>query len=344
MNPPRILDPIITTLLRFYQTPKCLPPLDADPDCNGKPSDHLMVVMTPISVLNNKCVRTVRKITTRPISELGLQKMQQWLENESWSEVTESCANQKTEILQTTLLNKYFDFFPEKTRTVSSDDQPFFKDKLSRLKRKKGREYSKHRRSAKWKKMEVIYNQELAMAKKGYYRKRIKNLPKSKPGKWLKKITCFDQQKSENITVENIKDLPVPEQAELIADRFARVSQEYEKLRDEDIKIPEFSENEMPQFDEDEVRIILSQMDTNKSNVCGDIPAKILKTFAVFIAKPVKDLLNCLIRQERWPDIFKLEIVTPVPKEYPTKDISQLRNISGLLNLNKVASVIQTNN
>ena len=341
MNPPRLLDPIITSLSRFYQTPKCLPPLDSDPDCNGKPSDHLMVVMSPITVLNNKCARTTRKITTRPISELGLQKMQQWIENESWSEVTlEDCANKKAEILQNLLVNKYHEFFPEKTRIVSSDDQPFFNEKLSLLKRRKGREYSKHRRSAKWKKMEQIYNHELSRAKKGFYRKRIKNLRKSKPAKWyseLKKLTSFDQQQSENIIVENIKDLPVSEQAELIADSFSKVSQEYEKLRVEDIKIPEFSENEIPQFNEDEIRDILSQMDTNKSNVCGDIPARILKTFAASIAKPVKDLINSSIRQGKWPGIFKLEIVTPVPKEYPTQNVDQLRNISGLLNLDKVA-------
>ena len=59
-------------------------------------------------------------------------------------------------------------------------------------------------------------------------------------------MTTFDQQKTENITVENIKDLPVPEQAELIADTFARVSQEYEKLKDDDIEIPEFTDYEIP--------------------------------------------------------------------------------------------------
>ena len=106
---------------------------------------------------------------------------------------------------------------------------------------------------------------------------------------------------------------------------------------DEDIEIPKFTVDEIPQFSEEDVRIILSQMDTNKSNVSGDIPAKILKTFAGFLAKPVKDLINCVIRQGLWPQIFKLEIVTPVPKEFPIKNIDMLRNISGLLNLNKVA-------
>ena len=148
--------------------------------------------------------------------------------------------------MQSLLISKYCEYFPEKTRTISSDSQPFYTDKLSKLKRKKGREYNKHRRSAKWKKMEIVNNHELDRAKKGYYRKKIKNLRKAKPGKWyseFKKLTRFDQQTSENITVESIKDLPVAEQAELIADKFAQVSQEYEKLKNEDIEIPAFYEN-----------------------------------------------------------------------------------------------------
>ena len=46
MDPPSILDPIITTLTKFYQTPKCVPPIA--PDISGKPSDHLMVIMNPL--------------------------------------------------------------------------------------------------------------------------------------------------------------------------------------------------------------------------------------------------------------------------------------------------------
>ena len=38
--------------------------------------------------------------------------------------------------------------------------------------------------------------------------------------------------------------------------------------------------------------------------------------------------------------ILKLEIVTPVPKDYPVKMIDQLGNISGLLNLDKVTEKV----
>ena len=49
LNPDNILDNIITDLSKWYRTPECLPPLDADPGSGGKASDHLIVVFEPIS-------------------------------------------------------------------------------------------------------------------------------------------------------------------------------------------------------------------------------------------------------------------------------------------------------
>ena len=44
LDPPALLDPIITTLHCYYQIPECLDPLDPDPDKTGKRSDHKIVV------------------------------------------------------------------------------------------------------------------------------------------------------------------------------------------------------------------------------------------------------------------------------------------------------------
>ena len=49
----KILDPVITTLHTFYQTPQVLEPLDADPDKNGSKSDHKMVTVTPIIICHD---------------------------------------------------------------------------------------------------------------------------------------------------------------------------------------------------------------------------------------------------------------------------------------------------
>ena len=211
------------------------------------------------------------------------------------------------------------------------------------MKRRKCREFQKHRKSIKWRRMEDIYEKELSKAKLGFYNKKIKHLKNANSKLWhreLKNLTSFDQHQSDEVIVEEIKELPNNIQAELIADKFAEISQEYEAIKKEDIDVPFFSDDDIPIVTEEEVIAILAAMDTSKSNYKGDIPAKILKAFACQLGKPVSDVINTSIRQGCWPDIFKLELVTPVPKVFPPKTIDELRNISGLLNLDKVAEKV----
>ena len=344
LDPPRVLDPIITTLSSYYRKPKCLPPLDSDkPD--GKPSDHMMVLMEPISILNNETAKRKKEIFYRPYRKENLNQMCEWIEQENWISITqEESAHSKASKLQKLLLDKYHEFFPEKKISISSDDQPFYTEKLSRLKRRKCREYNKNRKSQKWEFLNADYVTELLKAKQNFYRNKIKKLRTKKPKQWhreLKKLTSFDQHESDNVIVEAIKDLPSKEQAEIIADKFAEISHEYEEIKSEDIEIPVFSDEEIPIIEESEVIAALKEIDTNKSNVKDDIPAKILKEFASHLGKPIADIINTSIRQGAWPDIFKLEMVTPVPKvQGVPKNVEELRNISGLLNLDKIAEKI----
>ena len=100
LNPPRILDPIITTLGKYYQKPLVLPPLDNDPNKNGSPSDHKIIKMKPISNINNKPARTKREVTFRPLPESGLNKLKEWFDSESWENVTNAnSAHDKAAVL-----------------------------------------------------------------------------------------------------------------------------------------------------------------------------------------------------------------------------------------------------
>ena len=92
----QILDPVITTLEAYYQKPQCLAPLDPDPDTSGKPSDHRIVVVTPVSAINNQSARTTRNIIVRPITESGLHKKRLWFQIQNWSNIfQEDCAHKK---------------------------------------------------------------------------------------------------------------------------------------------------------------------------------------------------------------------------------------------------------
>ena len=71
-----------------------------------------------------------------------------------------------------------------------------------------------------------------------------------------------------------------------------------------------------------------------------DIPAKIIKEFAPELADPLADIIKCMVERGEFPDIWKLEMVTPAPKVHPPTQIQDLRKISGLKNFSKVAEKI----
>ena len=176
-------------------------------------------------------------------------------------------------------------------------------------------------------------------AKANFYKNKVEELKLAKPGQWyqcLKKITSHDQQKNQQVNVDQISHLSDQEQAEMIADAFCSIQNEYDPLQSEDINIPEFSESEIPQFSPAQVWFVLSRIDTNKATVPGDFPAFLIKQFAAYLAEPFTDIVNTSVKLGEYPKLYKFEVCTPVPKCFPPQSVSQLRNISGLLNFDKL--------
>ena len=115
LKPPRLLDPIMTTLSKFYQTPECQRALDADPGSGGAASDHLCVKFFPLNVLNNKPARIKMKVKVRPMPESKYKIFENWLREQTWDNVTSvEYVHEQAEILQNTLLKAMNNFFPEK--------------------------------------------------------------------------------------------------------------------------------------------------------------------------------------------------------------------------------------
>ena len=58
------------------------------------------------------------------------------------------------------------------------------------------------------------------------------------------------------------------------------------------------------------------------------------------LAAPFTDVVYSSLLQGIFPNIWKLEMVTPVPKVFPSETVNDLRKIAGLLNFSKVAEQI----
>ena len=171
LDPPAILDPIMTTLSNLYQKPVCLDPLDSDEDKDGVSSDHRIVLCKPINVIENKCSRQTKVVSVRPMPESGIERFREWLIDYDWSLVYKtSSAHEKAKTFQNILMEKFEDIFPVKQRKIQSDDQPWFTAKLKRLDRKRKRIYRKERRSERWKHLDNSFKIEQKTAKSNFYK------------------------------------------------------------------------------------------------------------------------------------------------------------------------------
>ena len=108
-------------------------------------------------------------------------------------------AHDKAELLQNILLKQLNNFFPEKTSTFSSDDQPWIDTEFKNLDRKKEREYCKNRKSQKWKNLNKTFKQKCLKAKSNYYSTMVADLKNSHPRQWyskLKRMSSYETNKN----------------------------------------------------------------------------------------------------------------------------------------------------
>ena len=103
------------------------------------------------------------------------------------------------------------------------------------------------------------------------------------------------------MNIDEISHLPDQEQAEIIADKFSSIPNEYQPLKTEDISIPNYSEKDIPQFEPSQVWLLLTQLKTNKATVPGDFPVKLVKMFAAYLAEPLTDTS---VRRCEYPQIY----------------------------------------
>ena len=81
-------------------------------------------------------------------------------------------------------------------------------------------------------------------------------------------------------------------------------------------------------------------MSKKSAGVPGDIPMRLISDFSFELSRPIAHIVNYCFTQGIYPDIWKLEYVTPVPKVHPPENLSDLRRISGLLSLSKITDKI----
>ena len=345
LNPDRILDPIITTLKRYYLDPETKPPINPDKNSNGKPSDHLTVIMRPLSASISVTPRIYRTVETRPITESGLQLFRSWIEEQRWLEVyTCKNAHEKAERFQHLVMDNFQRCFPLKRMKVCDEDQPWASKSLKRLDRLRKREFYKHKQSEKWFSLNRQFEEKCAEEKSKYFQNIVSDLKESNISQWYSKVKRMagqDQYSTDDISVDELIGLSNPDQAEKIADHYASISNLYQPLTNEDfLEFSDPSKFTPPKISPSKIAKIISSMNKKAAAVPGDLPMRIIAEFSDELSRPLAHLINNCFSQGIYPNLWKVEYVTPVPKCFPPERLTDLRKIAGLLNFSKITDKI----
>ena len=80
----------------------------------------------------------------------------------------------------------------------------------------------------------------------------------------------------------------------------------------------------------------LKRIKKPRSKIRGDIFPSLVTEFSDILAEPLTDIYNQISTTLQWPAVWKIELVTVIPKCPDPKEFDSLRNISCTLLVSKV--------
>ena len=171
-----------------------------------------------------------------------------------------------------------------------------------------------------------------------FYSGFVKELKATDPGKWYqmaKRIGAVENTNNGDVKVDILDGIDNQQGAELIAQHFASIANEYAPLNVS--LLPAYlPAPKPPQVTEYSVYKRIEKLKNTRSTLGIDLPNKVRKAFSVELATPVSHLINSSLMQQIYPSLWKEELVTPVPKILYPKVFKDLRKISSTSDFSKV--------
>ena len=329
---------ILTDLHTFFYPPTTLPPLQVDSDKGGSDSDHNTIVMAPRSNTQFKVDHVKKTRTIRPTPQSKIEDFGKEITTHTWSDVLQAeSVDEKTSLFHNYILHLLNKHFPEKKVNMSSLDKKWMSPTLKTLHRRMQREFFKHNKRKKWRKLKSSYKKLKRKSVKSYFSNFVNELKATNPGKWYgmaKKIGAVNQMTQGDIQVEALDGLTNKESAQAIAEHFASVSNQY--LPVDKSQLPAYLPAPLPPLvNEYDVYLKLKGQKNTKSTLPIDIPDNLRKEFAPEISLPLTNIINACLTQQKFPSMWKFEWVSPVPKVTNPKTLKDLRKISCTSNYSK---------
>ena len=251
--------------------------------------------------------------------------------------------------LSSTQLTELFQFYtgeilntfcPQKQVLSRPDDDPFVIENMKILKRSILREYEKRGKSLKYFEMKNSFEQKVKLEVAKYKLKifdDVKYGNRTSTYSALRKIGVRPGDKTSNtfyLPSHIDKNLSASQSAEIIADHFAAISQDYEPINLQNFPPnmkaaflqPDLSVT--PRLEEFQVFEKICKAKKPNSSVPGDLPKKIVQEFSCELATPITIIYNSILKTFQYPRQWVVEHQIPLQKVYPASSEDQLRNIA----------------
>ena len=318
------LDEVYTNMDQNIVQRSVQPPLQT---IEGVRSDHSIIAASLRLPRTGRVEKKTFKF--RPITTDGVGKFGSLLASKDWEGTKGINATVSANNLEAVLRAMIEECFPEKTRSIRSTDAPWFNNGIKKANRKKMRIYKAEGKSVRYMEAKKAYDKLVKKAKKCYL------------GSIIDKIMFAGNTQAYYSAVKLLKTKEAPkvwdirdlfpglsdfEISENVAGFFNGISQEYTpipnpKLLEEKKEWPKVIETH-------QVAARLRTFKKTKSQVPGDISPDLVSKFYDLLAIPLAHIFNQALGSREWPELWKQETVTVIPKNSCPASMSELRNLS----------------
>ena len=301
-----------------------LAPLETE---DGRPSDHLMAYALATFEAPPKDTVTY---TYRPYTDKGEAKFLEALKHLPWTEVLQTNdVNSKANIFQDILSSAFNEAFPLRTTTRRESDPPWVNDRIRRLTKKRRKVYDKHGRSKRWRALKKLSDKLYRERAAKYFQnqKQLLTGPDACRSFYRNVRAYKSREKPPDFDVCSLfPEKEKVEVAEELAEHFNSISKEFDGLTED--QLPTSYSSPLPVISPTEVEERLVAFRKPKSMVPGDIFPKLVNKAARSLSVPLASIYNAMGSSGAWPDDWKTEYVTPIPKVPLPSSTNDLRNIS----------------
>ena len=232
--------------------------------------------------------------------------------------------NEKVKYLESVIRELTDKHFPLVRVRKRSNEDPWIHQGIRRLSKKKIRIYKKSSRSQAWWDTDSLLQREINDSKETYVEKMLsqgnsgksfyaatKNLTGSGVGPKWNVADLFDDKAPEAV-------------ANKVLEYFGGIAGEKSSSGPQ---VPKMG-GALPDLTPAEATKLLKRTKKTDSSVAGDPMPHLVREFPDAFGEPVADIFNAVSRESQWPENWKTEYLTIIPKNPNPASLAECRNIS----------------